>query len=553
MGYLSPVHRPLLSLAFLLLVSALTRAQTLRITEFMADPNPVVGLPDAEYVEIHNYGTVAVPLAPLAVASGGRAAGAGVIEDTLGRGEYLVLTRPDDAAAFAALDVRVLALDLPGLTNAGDVLTLLYGGDTLQHLEYSADWYHDPDRDGGGHSLEYTGTGADDCGGHWRGSTAAAGGTPGRPNATLGQGADSRPPRALSASIDAQGVAVHFDEPVATGLAFTVAGRDRPYRTLGGSTYRIDFPAAADTVYALTILADYADCAGNFADRDTTIDLLYGTPPAPGELVINEIMFDPLPGEEDFVEVYNTGVRPLSLQGITVTNEAGSARPVTLTGGHVVRPGGYAVLSPAPQRLAARYPLTEPQRVVHTDLPALSNTSGTVTLTGPDGALLDRVVYRAEYHASLLRDAEGISLERLRTDRPAVDADHWASAAAAAGYATPTRPNSQAAGVGEFTVDVAVQAFSPDGDGYQDDFVLEYRHAPPESLAALRVFDLEGRRVTAAAAPELLAANGQLRWNGRRAEGGVAAPGPYVILLELFDPAGNVRRHKLTAVVAPTR
>ena len=50
--------------------------------------------------------------------------------------------------------------------------------------------------------------------------------------------------------------------------------------------------------------------------------------------------------------------------------------------------------------------------------------------------------YQTSNYATLLKNADGVSLERLSPLYPTNDANNWSYAAAAVGYATPTYQNS---------------------------------------------------------------------------------------------------------------
>ncbi|WP_157974248.1 lamin tail domain-containing protein [Lewinella sp. IMCC34183] len=515
----------------------------------MPDPNPPVGLPEAEYIELYNPGPTAISLEGVAVASGGRAVAAGAGFPPLDPDEYVVLVREPFVDGFASLGIRVLPLALPTLSNAGDAITLLLDGDTLVHLTYTAEWYHDPARDGGGYSLEYTGSGDPACGGNWRASPAPAGGTPGRPNAAYGMRADTLPPRLLNATLTESGAKIRFDETLVAPPFFSLDDRLVSANPVGDRDYFVPFAPVRGTVYALTILADYGDCAGNFAERDTILPLLLADPPGPGEVYISELLFDPVAGGSDFVELYNPGPGAYALTGLTVSNPKSSSRPVILTTGRFIAAEEYLVLTPDPDYVRRSYPGVDPERLVTTDLPALPNESGAIELLAPDGTLIDAVDYTATDHSPLLRSVEGVTLER----EPGGD---WSSAAAAAGYGTPTQPNSQSAGGGSTsTVVLTAQetVFTPDGDGYQDNYLIDYREAPAGSLARLLVYDLDGRRVADTPAADLLARSGQLSWDGSDATGVPVVPGPYVVLVEVFTPDGLSESFKLVAVVAGAR
>ncbi len=535
----------------------ITSGQALRITEFMADPNPVVGLPDAEYVEIYNPADTAMEISTLGIASGGRAVYAGAGEEALAAGAYLVLVPEADAAAFSSLPVRTLPLSLPGLTNGGDEIVLLLGTDTLFKLTYTSDWYHDPNRDGGGYSLAYTGSGDPDCGGNWRASMDPTGGTPGRPNSVLGMRADSIPPQLTASLIDSSGITLAFSEPIATPLYATLDGAPMELKEGNDGEYFIPLSPVSGRVYRLVIAADFADCAGNYTEADLEVPLLLPETPAPGALRLNEVLFNPVADGSDFVELYNNGLKTINLGGLMISNDRSSSRPRPIETTYLLEPGDYVVLTPSPEDIAARFPAVERDRLIALALPPLPNEAGNVTVSTADGIVLDALDYHEALHAGLLNTPEGVSLERLD---PSVDTDapgNWASAAGDTGFGTPTRINSRHLaklqdGV-RYRLEVPVKVFSPDGEGFEDEFVLHYNGEGVGGLAASSIFNLDGQPIAVDRPTVSLGREGELRWDGRDDAGHIVPAGPYLLLLEIFSPAGDTRREKIVAVVAPSR
>ena len=548
---------PILTLPILLLATAYLDAQSLRINEFMADPTPAVGLPAAEFIELQNTSTRPLDLSTLRVASGGRAVDAGAGSVPLAAGGFLVLVPEASAADFSSLGGRVVPMRLPGLTNDGDEITVLLGTDTVAHLRYEASWYGDAARDGGGFSLEYNGLGDPTCGGNWRASLDPAGGTPGYPNSIAGQRIDSLAPTLTATAIDSGGIDLNFSEPVAGPVFVSVNGSQTEALAVAQKAYRVVTQIEKGAVYELRVFADYADCAGNYPPRDTVLTLLYADPPVAGQLLINELLFDPSPGSSDFLEVYNNSLKIFDLRGITVSNSNGNSRSRTLGQSFILRPGEYAVLTPDPVRLLVDFPAARSERIVAFDLPAFPNRSGNVTLTAPSGSDIDSYDYSEDQHSELLSTVEGVSLERVDPNEPTNAPGNWASAASTAGFGTPTLPNSQrgelATSAQIFQLETTTRTFSPDGDGIEDRFVIIYDAAKSGSFAQLHVFDLDGRPVSSDPAPILLGRTGELMWDGSDADGALVAPGPYVVLVDLFTEDGHTHREKLVAVVAPSR
>jgi hypothetical protein len=145
-----------------------------------------------------------------------------------------------------------------------------------------------------------------------------------------------------------------------------------------------------------------------------------------------------------------------------------------------------------------------------------------------------------------------VSLERVNPDRPSTENTNWHSAAETVNYATPGYRNSQYAenpsASGTLTVEPRI--FSPDNDGYQDVLTLAYKLNEPGFTGNMVVYDVAGREVVKLVENQLLGTTGAVSWNGIMEGGELARMGPYVVVFEAFDLAGNVERFRETVVLA---
>ena len=383
------------------------------VSEIMADPSPVVGLPEVEYVELRNLTDSTLALAGVGIASGGSPVilPAGT---EIAPGGYLVITDTDFVGSFAT-DVNVVGVNLPGLSNAGDVITLSRGNDVLFELTYSDDWYNDRNRDDGGYSLEFTGGADATCGGLWRASLDASGGTPGRVNSVVGNPVDESGPRLIGSSVDEDGVTLEFDE--ATEPSFTVlSGPDLTgvVASPEGTSFRLSFAEELSPGVEYRIeISGTVDCAGNETGSSTIVLGIPGVP-EPGDVLINEVLFNPASGGSDFVELYNASDQFFQVEGWTLRNSASTSNSAsrTVTANRLFQPGEYLVFTGDPENIITSFQSVTPELVVEQTLPSLPDNEGNITVQ-VGATVLDAFDYSEDYHSGLLRDENGVSLERI--------------------------------------------------------------------------------------------------------------------------------------------
>lgn len=537
------------------------------ISEFMPDPSPPLGLPNAEYIELYNRSNKVLDVGGLGLSTGSTPQ---VLPSfLLLPNRYLIITNINSAADFAGQGQVLGLTSFPALTNTGDDIILLSAqGSTLFQLTYTDDWYADPDKAEGGFSLELIQlSGPYDCPGNWRASLSPTGGTPGKLNSVNGQATDQNSPTLINVfPLSAQELVLRFDD-----ILDPTTAEDIALYTLSPSGNIIDAMLEADRYsvrllldaplqtgqsYTLLIGAGLSDCLGN---TTAPISRLVGLPqaPAPGDLVINEVLFNPFSGGVDFVELYNRSDKTIDLRGLRLANRSPDM-PIDLEDirvNYLVFPGDYIAITPFAPNIRQWYGLAKPEALIENDLPSLPDDRGNISLLGLDFIAIDSLDYDENWHSALLRDHNGISLERLQPNAPTQNAGNWHSAAGSVGYASPTGPNSQLReGNPPLETDklffLTEPTFSPDGDGFQDYLLLEYRQPEVGYLVDIQIFDAQGRETIRLGTRELLANEGAFLWDGSTRDAQKARVGIYVIVIEYYSPNGDTKRETHTCVLA---
>lgn len=548
--------------SFEYLVGAMPRSGQLLITEFFANPSTdLINLPRAEFIELYNNSDDYLDLSTVRLASGGTPIL--LPEFILTPGAYLVLADTEAAPALADFGPTLDVPSLPTLSNGGDVILLENtAGQTLQELVYTTDWLTGQAAAGLA-TLERIALELPvDCPGNWIGSPAAQGGTPGQENATGPSDLETTPPTLFSVRpLSTFEIAVRFSEPVDAAQA-TDPTR---YRLTGNLAIASIVPAQeefilildedlqAGTVYSLTV-SGLSDCLGNQTPAPLVTSFGLAEPAQPGDLLINEVLFHPQPGGEDFVELYNASAKIIDLEGLVIRNEQKTTGAIQsrITTGYLLFPGAYVALTGNPEDIRTRYPLPDTAVLLANDLPTLEADAGNVTLYRGT-TVLDAFDYSEELHNALLDNERGVSLERLSPMLPTQANGNWHSAAQQTGFATPGYRNSQFFPQGERGTSVfnlAQRTFSPDGDGFEDVLLLDYQTSRSGYLASVRIFDATGRPVRELARNELLASEGRLKWDGSRDNGERARTGLYLLWIELFTPEGDRQVVKEYCVLA---
>lgn len=537
------------------------------INELMVDPNPPLGLPDAEYIELFNSTTDKFfDLADWRIVTSSTSAT--LPNYALGPGQYVLLVSTSDHPQFSFVDNSApFGLSSTALVNGGTTVTLEGpGGAALDEVAYTLPWYQDPDRDDGGWSLEQINPFAP-CSGqaNWRASNSNQGGTPGQPNSVLDGTPDTQAPALIQVlTVQDDLIELVFSEGMdATSIAngtYTIVPALPVVQVTGlpPTNQRVQVLLGqvmeAGVFYTITV-SGVSDCTGNAISIGSSGAFALPEPAEPGDVVVNEVLSNPVTTGGEYVEVYNRSNKVLSLQGWKLANESDGmvANLRTISSEPLLFfPGEYYLFSRDPGVTASQFPQGRSERFVAVDLPSYTNAEGTVVVLDDQGTVMDLYRYTEDQHFPLLRSVKGVSLERQDPERPTEDPTNWHSAAENVGFGTPGYLNSQFAPApeptGELTIEPSI--FSPDNDGYQDVLTMAYRFDSPGFVGTMLIFDLAGREVRRLLDNQLLGTSGSVAWDGVLEDGGKGRIGPYIVVLEVYDLSGNVERYKKTVTLA---
>jgi hypothetical protein len=548
------------SVVFQWLVSESPQFGDLLINEFLCDETPSVGLPEVEYVEVYNVSQKIFNLQGWKI---GDASGFGTLQNGwMYPGEHKVLCASANEAYFTNAS---MVTSFPSFNNTGDNIVLHdANGLQIDSLAYTTDWYQDPIKSNGGYAIERVNP-FDPCSAqdNWKASTSVIGGTPASQNDVFSDTPDSEAPTLLELLPLAPNVLqIFFNEGMdsahlANALIETVAPLNIYKRAIYGEhpsmiTLIFSENLIGGQVYSIE-LNQLSDCWMNETDFQANFVL----PQAPelGDLVINEILFDPLTNGSDWIEVYNRSDKWIDLMDWKLANIDNGVIDnfQTISEHFYLAPQGYAVLGSDSSFVKQQYPFAVQGSFVSCETPPYAVDSGTVLLYYLD-QLMDTVSYTSEWHFPLLENTDGVSLERIHANGSSNAKNNWHSAAEACGFASPGMRNSQdlqGEMAGDFSLSHSI--ISPDNDGMDDVIAFHYEMLEPGMLGTLTVYDDEGREVKKILNNELLGMFGSATWDGITKDQHKANVGIYVAVFEAFSLNGQSAVNKRKAFVVASR
>src|SRR5690606_28407137 len=123
---------------------------------------------------------------------------------------------------------------------------------------------------------------------------------------------------------------------------------------------------------------------------------------AAGEVVINEVLFNPSTGGADFLELYNRSSKVFNAADLKIANIGTTSTDVkSIFQNQLFFPGDYLTLSEDIENISASYTVARPDLLLETDLPSWSDDTGNVTIYTDDvlaPIIIDSLNYSEDWH-----------------------------------------------------------------------------------------------------------------------------------------------------------
>lgn len=531
------------------------------INEIMAAPKADRDLPNVEYVEFFHAGEYDYRLENLRWSNS--RSEVVLNEYWIKPGEYVLLVPENQAALMQEFGNVIPIKNWPTLLNSGDKLVLRDDqGIVIDQIEYSTSSWGGAEFSNGGYSLEIVNPFyACDQSDLLQSSKDPFRGTPGKKNSVLDLSEDIIAPEFISwRFISPTQLELSFSETIYPEISignFTFQTAVQIDSVISGRSKIILEVKLEENLEYLLSISGLKDCFGNdFQSLEPVIIVLPGQAKI-GDLVINELLFNPRTGDPKFVELQNLTEKYLEMGNWKFANldESGKIDQVRAFSelGLVIPPGGYLAITTDSEKLKLAYPRSF-SGLFHevSTLPSYPISGGTVVLLNENDQVVEEFGYDEDLHHPLLRDSKGVSLERISAESPANIPSNWHSASGTEEYATPGRKNSQVIS-GEFEGEMILiepKVFDPEGSNGNTFTTIQYQLDQAGWIGSFRVYNLAGQLMHVLAHNEILGVDGFFTWTGTDSQGGKVRPGYYVLVVELYDLAGEVKLIRKTIMVA---
>lgn len=531
------------------------------INEIMPAPKPDLDLPNVEFVEIFHAGEYDFRLQNLRWSNS--KSEMILNEYWIKPGDYFLLVPENQAALMKGFGNVIPISNWPTLLNSGDRLVVKDDrGSIIDQIEYSTPSWGGSEFANGGFSLEivnpFYGCDQSDL---LQSSKDPIRGTPGKINSVLDLTEDIISPNFISS---------RFISP--TQLELTFSETLNP--DISSNNFNFQPAILIDSIISIRskiilevrleenleyqlLISGLKDCFGNVLQSAESVLIVLPSPAKTGDIVINEMLFNPRTGDPKFIELKNLTDKYLEIGDWKLGNLSEKGEPdqirILSTDGLVIPPSGYLAVTIDSERLKLAYPRSF-SGLAHevSTLPSYPVSGGTVVLLSENDQVVETFPYDEDLHHPLLRDSKGVSLERLSAESPSNLPFNWHSASGIEEYATPGRKNSQVIS-GEFEgemIQIDPAVFDPEGSNGNTFTTIRYQLDQSGWIGSFRIYNLAGQLTDILAQNEILGVNGFFTWTGTDSQGGKVRPGYYVLVVELYNLSGSIKTIRKTIVVA---
>ena len=203
------------------------------------------------------------------------------------------------------------------------------------------------------------------------------------------------------------------------------------------------FPVGKNYFIASVTCGADNDTSNNY--RITTASVLRGGNPR-NEIVINEIMYAPLTGEPEWVELYNRSTDPVNLKKFHIADDADTS--IIAKSDVILNPGGYCVVS-RDSSILKKYPCMG--QLIVSSFPTLNNDGDKVILLDSLFRVIDSLGYSPAWSKTT-----GASLERIAAESTSTDSSSWRNATtryrATPGYCNSVTPKTNDISISSLSV-----------------------------------------------------------------------------------------------------
>jgi len=289
----------------------------------------------------------------------------------------------------------------------------------------------------------------------------------------------------------------------------------------------------------MLIVSNIRDIANNVSvERSITIGLYKS--PNKNEVIITEILFDPISGGADYIEFYNASDKIVNLKSSKIGNIARN-QFISISNDILLNPKSFICFTSDPIWVKNEYNPPISSTIIQHPLPLYNATDGIASIQNENGIVVDSFSYNDKLHNKILNNVKGVSLERV-SSTDGVFTNIWTSGIQSTNFGTPGYLNANKNN-GNINPDdmfsLLSKSFSPNGDGEKDELIFAYKLPKSGFIAEINVYGEDGHLINTVSKGEFIASEGFFKWDGFNANNELERIGVYLLVGKVFHVDGE--------------
>ncbi len=535
------------------------------INELMVDPTPSVYLPEKEYIELYNSKDFSINLENWKLKVNTKEYL--FPKCNIPAKSYLLIVTEGNTGLFDTT-LNIVEINFGSLVNSQGTIALESPeGLWVHQVNYTEDWHTESYKQDGGWSLEMIDH-SQSCNmlNNWTSSVDNNGGTPGELNSVNRENLKEAELEILNVYFDTTNIIIQFNQyllPTYQAEKSNFILDDNIPSSVnyiaGDYFMSLSFSNVfqSNVTYLLTINDSILTCDGRYLDIPFVLRIGIPVPVDSNDIIINEVFFNPLGSNKQYIEFYNQSDKILDLQEMKLAvleDDVIKPKDVISDVQRLVFPKDYFVLTKERENILLNFYVKNPDRLFQTEeIPSISTTEEYLYLINKGDKIIDEIYYNEDYHNPILSEVEGVSLEKINPENLGLLASSWQSASESSGFGTPTYKNSQYSDITEPGIDkitFQTETFSPDMDGYNDYLTINYQLEKSGYIANVNIYNSKGQFVYELISNEFMGREGLWTWNGKNANGQSSPLGIYIVVFEFIHANGEMIQEKKVCTIA---
>lgn len=525
------------------------------VSELMPDPEPVIGLPPSEYVELYNRSSDTVQIKNWTLSIDNHIF---ELPEYQAKPKNTLLISSKTGASNLSIYGNVLDLftSKTTLSNSGASLILKdASGQTIDAVQYSK--VDLTGSDGGRSLIRET---QQPCYSLWKLSKDQKGGSPGEIEKETNESIhkisilssymknDKTIVLCFNQSLDSLSSVNLSNYKISNGFKINSIKAIPPF--FNQIELSLNASLVPEEIVTLEILKSLCNCTGFTLFEPLKTKIALPEKPNPGDLIINEFRFEPLPGYPEMIELLNTSnkVLDLSVMLLKTISSSGKTYAASFPSPQLLFPGEVKAYFSGNDSINCSYNEAICQH--WPEMPNFLSGQGTVELRDTSDRLFEYIPYEQKWQFDLLSEKRGHSLERLSSQLPANEASSWQTAADICG--TPGKSNSQQLVSNELKPQISLSSETfGTSPGLVSTVEIKLTNLNQGGMITIQVFNLQGAHEKWITRNELAGNNFTAEWDGKNDSQSTLPKGLYIIHVQWITLKGESKTFKKVVVFVP--